>query len=217
MTSVPSKRRRLGLVRLLIPLVLVGIPVLAWLFVPSALVRGLVTGLVVGPVIFGAVFFLFVSRMRKRREAQLSPPPLPHGRWDFEMSGRTLEGEPVDFTGYSGRVLILNFWATWCAPCVAEMPSLARLSEATSDLDVALLCVTKEPAEVVRKFLKRHPLDVPICLLEGDVPKRFESRAIPATFVLDKTGVVALQHRGAAAWDDPTFVTFVRGLAADPK
>jgi len=198
-------------------LIVLGLPILTWLFIPSALVRGFVTGFVVGPAILVAVFFAFVRRMRSKFEPKLSPPPLPRGKWDFEMSATTLDGEAVEFARFSGRVLILNFWATWCAPCVAEMPSLARLREETADVSVEFACVTREPAEVVRKFLKKHPLDVPIYLLSGEPPELFESRAIPATFVLDKAGLVALQHRGAAAWDDPTIVNFVHGLAVAPQ
>jgi thiol-disulfide isomerase/thioredoxin len=148
--------------------------------------------------------------------SDLAPPPLPLGRWDFDMSVQALDGEAVAFSGFAGKVLVLNFWATWCAPCVAEMPGLQRLGEATSDLEVTLACVTREPEEVVRTFLQKRPLDVPIYLLDGDPPESFRSRSIPATFILDKSGIIALRHFGAAAWDDPNVVNFIRGLAASP-
>lgn len=217
MTAVPSKRKRFSLIRVLIPLVVLGLPILTWLLVPNPLVRGFVTGFTIGPTIIVAAFVVFARRMRTRLEARLSPPPLPHGKWDFTMSATTLDGRSVEFSSFSGQVLVLNFWATWCSPCVAEMPGLARLREATSDVSVEMACVTQEPGEVVRKFVKKHPLDVPLYLLSGDPPEQFKSRAIPATFVLDKAGMIVLQHRGAAAWDDPTIVNFVRGLAVAPQ
>ncbi|MBT8460977.1 MAG: TlpA family protein disulfide reductase [Gemmatimonadetes bacterium] len=133
------------------------------------------------------------------------------------MSATSLDGEQIDFARFSGQVLVLNFWATWCAPCVAEMPSLTRLADLTSEAGVAIACVTREPEPEVREFLKTHPLDVPVYLLEGDPPEQFESAASPATFIIDKNGRVALQHRGAAAWDDPSVVSFVSGLAAMPR
>lgn len=202
--------------RVLLPLFLIAIPVLTWVFVANPLVRGLVTGMVLGPAVLVAGLGLFTRRMRAKRGTQFSPPPIPLSSWDYGMSATSLDGAQLDFAQLSGQVLVLNFWATWCSPCIAEMPSLTRLAELTSDAGVALACITREPGPVVRKFLKKHPLDVPIYLLEGDPPQQFESAAIPATFVVDKHGQVAMQHRGAAAWDDPTVVNFVKGLAATP-
>ena len=69
----------------------------------------------------------------------------------------------------------------------------------------------------MREFLAKRDVDVPIYVLEGDVPQCFESRAIPATFVLDKSGKIVLRHLGAAAWDHEGVVGFVRGLALAPE
>jgi thiol-disulfide isomerase/thioredoxin len=134
------------------------------------------------------------------------------------MKVTDLEGVETEFSGFRGRVVILNFWATWCAPCIAEMPSLARLREATSDLDVELACVSREPADTISGFIvKRGPLDVPIYVLDGEPPECFATRGVPATFVIDKTGRIALNHTGATAWDDGGVVAFVRGLAVVPE
>jgi thiol-disulfide isomerase/thioredoxin len=124
-----------------------------------------------------------------------------------DLSGRT-----VDSSQFSGGVLVLNFWATWCRPCVAEMPSLQRLQEQTSDLDVRFALVTREAPSVVLRFVQDRDFDLPIYLLTGETPECFRSRAIPATFVLDKSGAIAMRHFGAARWDDPGVVAFVRGL-----
>ena len=97
------------------------------------------------------------------------------------------------------------------------MPNLERLRRATSDVEVALACVTQEPVKTVREFLEKRDIDVPIYVLDGDVPECFKSRAIPATFVLDRNGRIVLRHFGAAAWDDEGVVGFVRGLALAPE
>jgi hypothetical protein len=96
------------------------------------------------------------------------------------------------------------------------MPSLVRLGEKTRDLGVTMACVTREDREVVKKFLERRAVDVPIYLLRGEVPQCFASHGLPTTFVLDRKGVVALRHVGAAAWDGDSVVAFVRGLAVTP-
>ncbi len=188
-----------------------------WILIPVPFVRGLVVGGVLGPGALLGGLALITRRLRRKFSSHLKPPPLPLVRWDFDMSAEDLEGNRLDFADFSGQVLILNFWATWCAPCIAEMPSLTRLKEATLDVGVVFACVTHEPVATVREFLDKRDVDVPIYVVDGDVPECFKSRAIPATFVLDKNGRIVLRHFGAAAWDDEGVVGFVRGLALAPE
>ena len=202
--------------RLLVVLVFAMAGLTAWILLPGRFAHGVIVGVlsVVGLLVGGLM--VFARRMRRRLGERLQPPPLPTGSWDYAMDVEDLAGEAVSFSRFSGQILILNFWATWCAPCIAEMPSLNRLREATSDLDVHLACVTREDREVVRKFVEKRGIDVPVYVLSGEPPDSFKGRAIPATFILDKTGMIALRHFGAASWDHESVVAFVRGLAATP-
>ena len=194
-----------------------GVAIVSWVLFPSPFVRGIVVGAVVGPGVVIAGLTLLARRLRRRVTRHLTAPHVPVTSWDFAMKASDLEGVEIDFASFKGRVLVLNFWATWCAPCIAEMPSLARLEEATSDLDVELACVSRESMEVVGRFIaKRGDMGVPIFLLDGDPPDCFITRGIPATFVVDKNGLIVLSHTGAAAWDADSVVGFVRGLAAVP-
>ena len=214
---MPRKRREWPVRPWYVLVVLGAIAGVVWVLVPVPFVRGLVVGAALGPAALLAGLVVITRRLRRKLTDVLKPPPLPVVRWDFEMSVEDLDGERLDFAALSGQVLILNFWATSCGPCVVEMPSLARLGAATADLDVVLACVTREPAAKVRKFVDKRGMDAPIYLLDGDAPPCFEVRAIPATFVLDKSGSIALRHIGAAAWDHESVVEFVRGLALAPK
>lgn len=153
--------------------------------------------------------------MKGRLAERLKPPPLPVAAWDYLLEGENLAGERVDFAEFAGSVLVLNVWATWCPPCVAELPSLARLLAALKDEDVALACVTSEGRDEVDAFLAKRDLDVPIYIV-GEVPASFSSRAIPATYVVDRDGRIAFRHMGAAAWDDPSVVEFIRRIATAP-
>jgi thiol-disulfide isomerase/thioredoxin len=189
---------------------------LMWIAVPTPFVRGIVLGATLAPGLIIAVLYAFSRRLRHTHGARLQAPALPVSKWDYDMALTDLDGVAVESRTFSGKVLVLNFWATWCAPCVAEMPSLERLAEATSDAGVVVACVTQEPGEAVRSFLEKRGLDVPAYVLADDVPNCFASRGIPATFIIDKKGAVALRHMGAAAWDDAAVVEFVRGLAAVP-
>jgi hypothetical protein len=75
--------------------------------------------------------------------------------------------------------------------------------------------VTSEPADTVRTFLAKRPVGLPV-YTAAELPDIFRSGAIPATYVIDRTGTIALRHTGAARWDDPGVVSFVRGLAVMP-
>lgn len=187
-----------------------------WYVFPGPFVRGALVGALValGAVLGAAT--VAVRTVKKRMGGKLTPPPLPVERWDYAMALTDLDGAEADLSGAKGKVLVLNFWATWCAPCVAELPSLRALMDATADLDVRFAFVTKEDPPVVRRFAEARSLNLPIYLLAGDAPSCFQSRAVPATFILGKEGRIAMRHVGAAAWDDEAVVTFVRGLAAKP-
>lgn len=189
---------------------------LLWFLIPVPFVRGLIIGIVLtlGLIVGGGV--LVSKRIKKRFGSDLRPPPLPTRSWDYSMELSDLSGSPVDSSEFSGRVLVLNIWATWCAPCVAELPSLQRLQDQTSELDVAFALVTREPSDVVKKFVEGRGIELPVYLLAGEPPECFQSRAIPATFILDKAGTITMRHFGAAKWDDSSVVSFVRGLASAP-
>ena len=192
------------------------VALLAWFVFPGPFVRGVVLGIVSTLGLLAGGVFLLGKKFKKRVGSNLKPPPIPTGAWDYSMELTDLSGTPLDCSPFSGEVLVLNFWATWCAPCVAEMPSLQGLQERTSDLGVQLALVTREPAEVVQKFVEKQGLGLPVYLLTGETPTCFESRAIPATFILDRAGMIVMRHFGAAKWDADAVVTFIRGLAASP-
>jgi thiol-disulfide isomerase/thioredoxin len=198
---------------------IVAVAVLATMVVfGNTFVRGMAAGAVVFAVLFFGGFALAVRRKVKAGgKPGLRPPPLPMARWDYGMDAHGLDDTAAPFADFAGSVIVLNFWATWCMPCIREMPALERLQAATSDLGVRFACVTGEGADTVRAFLAKRPLSLPIYVLDGETPECFKTRAIPATFVLDRMGNVALRHMGAAAWDHESVVTFVRALAAAPS
>jgi thiol-disulfide isomerase/thioredoxin len=112
--------------------------------------------------------------------------------------------------------VFLNVWATWCGPCVAEMPSIQRLWEITRDDGVAFVIASDEEPAKISEFLKKRGLTLPVYRMNGKPPPAFHTAGIPATFILGADGRIALRHTGAAQWDHPDTVKFLRGLRGSP-
>jgi len=143
--------------------------------------------------------------------------PFPAVAADPRWVVRDLDDAPVPFTNYQGRVVFLNLWATWCPPCVAELPAIANLASNPRLKEVAFLCVSSdESAEVVRSFLKGK--DWPMTFLRAtDLPASFATDAIPATFVVAPDGRIVVSEVGSAQWDDPSVVDYLESLVKATK
>ncbi|MDX1674739.1 MAG: TlpA disulfide reductase family protein [Longimicrobiales bacterium] len=131
---------------------------------------------------------------------------------DYTWTLLDLDGAPFRLDRYRGRVLVLNVWATWCAPCVRELASLERLAGSLADTDVAFLLVSPERPATVRRFLGRYGYELPAAVEDQRMPASFGLEAVPTTYVIDPGGRVVLVHRGAARWDTPAVRAFLRHL-----
>jgi thiol-disulfide isomerase/thioredoxin len=162
------------------------------------------------------LFWWFSGKMSedgKLLDSRLEPPPFPSEILaDYDWSIKSLDGQDFKMGGLKGKVVFLNFWATWCPPCVAEMPSIQRLHDQSDKEKVRFICVSQEEASKVTKFVKERGFTFPIYTMRGEPPAVFRSRGIPATFILSADGRVAFKHVGSAKWDDKTSVDFIRGL-----
>ena len=112
-----------------------------------------------------------------------------------------LEGKPVSLSDFHGKPVILNFWATWCGPCVYEMPFLQQVYEEWSTEELVLLIVNiGESSSQVEGFLERYELSLPILLdIDKEVARKYYVRGIPTTFFIDKDGIVQAVKVGAFA------------------
>ena len=129
----------------------------------------------------------------------------------------TLAGGEVDLRSLRSRVVVVNFWATWCPPCVAEMPSLERLHRALGAQGLSVIGVSVDEDEgALRRFVERAGLTFPILRDPGGrtAVRAYGVRAYPQTVVIDIGGRVKEHWPGPAEWDTPEAVEHFRGLLA---
>lgn len=119
---------------------------------------------------------------------------------DYNWALNTLDEELVNLTQSEGKVVLINKWATWCPPCVAELPSLQELHTAYGD-QVDFYLVTAEKEEIVNRFLKKKGYNFPVYIQSEKSPELLFSRSIPQTFVLSKNGEIVIDKGGVANWN----------------
>lgn len=115
--------------------------------------------------------------------------------WPFENQN----GERATLSAMEGEVVFLNFWATWCPPCVAEMPSMQKLYDAYGE-KVTFVLMTNEKRKVVDAFMDKKSYDMPIYYNRTPVPEELRTGSIPTTYIISKEGEIVLEKKGAAKW-----------------
>jgi peroxiredoxin len=124
-----------------------------------------------------------------------------HSPPDFRLP--TLDGGSMTLSDLKGKVVLINFWATWCGPCREEMPSLERLYRHFKYEKFTLLGVDiMEHPETVKRFVREYNLSFPILLDKaGDVSAKYAANAIPTTYIIDKEGKAVGKAIGPREWD----------------
>ena len=122
---------------------------------------------------------------------------------DFELSN--LNNQSIKLSEYTGKKVILNFWATWCPPCKAEMPHMQEFHENYGE-DVVVLAVnlthTEKSEDVVRAFLEDAELTLPIIMdIDGNVTSTYEVIAYPTSYMIDSEGIIRDVYEGAIHYD----------------
>lgn len=121
-------------------------------------------------------------------------------------------GEQRGPDDYKGRVVLLNFWASWCPPCRDEFPSLERLQKKIGGKDFTVLAVSvADSAEGVARFLQGRtpPFDI-LMDDDGKVSAAFRARGVPVTYLLDRTGRLVAGKTGPQHWDSPEMEALIR-------
>lgn len=150
--------------------------------------------------------------------AEIAEPQLADLNWPLERVDDGSGGGPSSLAEHAGKTIFIDLWATWCKPCIAQMPSIQRLWEEHAGDDYAFLLISPEERDVVERFLAENEYTFPVYLTGEEHPETFATRPLPFTYVVNPAGeIVFRKHGGPNRYDAPSFVEFLRGWnAASP-
>jgi peroxiredoxin len=132
---------------------------------------------------------------------------------DFTFPG--LDGKMVSLSDYRGKVVLVNIWATWCPPCVEEMPSMEKLYQKLKGKDFEILAVSIDSLGVkaVAPFMKKHKLTFPALIdSAGTLRTSYRTTGIPESFIIDKDGILVEKIIGPRDWTRPAILSFLNNL-----
>ncbi|SFN85514.1 Thiol-disulfide isomerase or thioredoxin [Bizionia echini] len=122
-------------------------------------------------------------------------------------------GNQYDFKQAQGKVVFINFWATWCPPCIAEMPSIDNLYADYND-QVVFLLVSNEESNIINDFKSKNAYNFEFYQSVTNVPDQFQTSSIPQTYLIDKSGAIVMDKSGAANWNSDSVRKLLDDLLA---
>ena len=152
--------------------------------------------------VLAAIGFLFFygqnsgQRVKIIREGDRAP--------EFRLL--SLDGKSISMSSYRGKVVMVHFWATWCPPCVEELPTLERLYRSSfgKDLEILAVSVDEGGAGAVGQFMQKNRFALPVLLNpDQSVSRRYGTLKFPETYLIDREGIVRRKVIGAADWMSP--------------
>lgn len=122
----------------------------------------------------------------------------------YDWKLKSTDGTLFNFEEVKGKVVLVNLWATWCPPCIAEMPSLQKLYDGYQD-KIVFVFVSNEEPQVISAFLKENRYTFKVHNSISYAPEAFNVMSIPRTFLIDRYGAIVVDKTGAANWNSDAF------------
>ena len=145
--------------------------------------------------------------------AQHVAKPWPAGRAVPPMAGPDLQGKSWDLAALHGRAVLINFWATWCAPCKEEMPTLQTLAELEGERLAVLAVNVREPLPRVRRYVQSSGLSLPVLPdPKGEITRAWGMTVFPSTVLIDTAGRPRQTITGAADWTGAAALDWIKAL-----
>ncbi len=161
-------------------------------------------------IVFLAAMFTPTGRMTiggwvNRLTAQIRNPSkiegisLQDSDYNWQLEGTN--GQQINLSDYKGKVLFVNEWATWCPPCVGEMPEIEALYQKFKDNpNIKFLMISNQGIPLIKNFIQQKGFSFPVYSARSSAPKPFQSKSIPTSFLISKTGKIVIQETGAMNW-----------------
>ncbi|UII31789.1 TlpA family protein disulfide reductase [Fulvivirga ulvae] len=126
-----------------------------------------------------------------------------------DMKLKTLDGKELKLDQYRGKALLINFWATWCRPCIKEMPSIEKAKDALKDENIEFLLVSNETRGQIKSFVRSHRYDFNYAQL--DMPlARLNIQGLPTTFIINPQGEIVFNEVGARDWNSKESIQLIK-------
>ena len=161
-----------------------------------------------------SLFILVVSLSSIAQQAGKGLTQLPDRPQAPDFVLADIDGNQYRLSDYRGQVVIVNFWATWCPPCRAEMPSMQRAWQQLEKEGILMLGINVgEDEDTIFQFTANYPVEFPL-LMDQDsrVINQWPVRGLPTTFVVSPAGKITYRAIGGREWDDPDLLATVRAL-----
>ena len=142
--------------------------------------------------------------------------PAVEGRLAPQFSVKDRSGQLYSLNDFRGKVVLVNFWATWCPPCIEEMPSMDSLQKTLDQEKFSIIAISVDDSwDSVDTFIKSSDLDLNIYSdFEGKVAKLYGTHKVPETYILNKEGIVVRKILGEIDWTSPKVLSYLKELGA---
>lgn len=152
-------------------------------------------------------------------KAKIIPPSVKEepiatlGEADYSWQLVDIEGNNHSLAEFKGKVIFINFWATWCGPCVGEMPEIQKFYDKfKNNNNVVFILASQDDLQTMKNFMQKKDYNFPVYTVASQTPENLASRSIPTSFLINKNGEIVMRTVGVANWGGKKMENLVKDL-----